>query len=217
MRPVLACLLLLALLVLASACGDATQLTAETPASSPMPAPAISPLHLVSHGEHPPMGSWCGIGLGTNGIGFDLRLSGGKLLRRVSFLSLTGRETVGAAFRGRGAFLVFLLRFRNTGTATYVSRVANGSKLVIQTQSGQAWLRAVGSVHLAPGPTVTLGYTDIQGPAHAGLMVLRPGQSETWQVAFAVTRERQQTTTPFVFVYQGPDTSLGLVWEVDKY
>lgn len=200
MRVILLSLGLLAV-VIAGGCGASTTSSPPTPASTvaatvpPSPTPTPTPT--------PRVGSTVTISSGSQQI--KVRMTGGLFLKHVPFLGMFPVQ-VGVTYDGLGTYLVLVLHFTNTGTTRYTSQVANWAWLTVKKHSGGTrQIVAAGSDNAGTYDyNAGMGLGDIQGTDHTGQMVLLPGKSMKWAVAFALSKKLQQTTDPVSFTYQGP-------------
>lgn len=201
MKRGLAVLALGAIAVLAAACGSTTT---NTPANIPGlytggPTPTPTPnVPLPSH-----IGSAVTIGSGSQQI--KVRLTGGLFLKHVPFLGVTDLDAGGVTYDGAGAYLVLILHITNTGTTPYTSQVANWAWLTVKKRSGATMqIDAAARTDFADTYNDNDNYSDIQGSDNTGRLVLNPGKSIKWAVAFAISKKVGRTTDPVSFTYQGP-------------
>jgi len=171
--------------------------TTKTP-TSPVAAPATEPVAAEttpSSAPKPPgIGDTIRVGSGEQQI--DVKLLAAFKVRWVPFLGSLGATEPGVKLSGGWRIFVVVLRFKNTGSSFYHSRVANWSWLDVKNNYAS---------HIeAMGTEWDFDYQDLQGDGDAlediGVMQLDPGHAKRWLVAFKV----RAVAKPVSFTYQGP-------------
>jgi len=192
------CLGLLAV-VIAGGCGASTASSPPTPASTVAAVATVPPSPTPT--PTPRVGS--AVTISGSGQQIKVRMTGGLFLKHVPFLGMFPVQ-LGATYDGLGSYLVLVLHFANTGTTRYTSQVANWAWLTVKKHAGGTrQIVAAGSDNADPN-NLNATWSDMQGTDHTGQMVLAPGKSMKWAIAFPISKRIQQTTDPVSFTYQGP-------------
>jgi len=160
-----------------------TNVANVAPGTTPSPTP-----------KPPGTGDTIRIGSGEQQI--DVKVLQAVKVRWVPFLGSPGATEPGVKLSGGWRIFVVLLRFKNTGSSFYHSRVANWSWLDVK-QNPASHIEAMGTEY-------DFDYQDLQSDGDTlediGLMQLDPGHAEKWFVAFKI----RAVAKPVSFTYQGP-------------
>jgi hypothetical protein len=194
LRRGIAAVLLVGLVAVVVGCGGNTTVTvvktvtaATQPSALPTPSPTPTP-HVPGVGD--------AIRITGSGQQIDVKLVAFGKSRWMPYLTDPGSHAPGVSPRDDETWVIVQLRFENTGSTYYHSRVANWCWLTVAKNPG--------SKVQASGAEYDLEYQDWQGggdtPADHGQLQLDPGGKAKWFVAFRVLAAAK----PLTLTYQGP-------------